>query len=250
MRVLAVVFSAIACVSSFAFAQEQIQKAVAEPDAKQSKSTVYIYRYKQFVGSALSPSVYCDEVQLARMENGRYFEATVDPGQHTFRSNDAQSGVQLELKPGQEYFIRVEIAAGMMKGHGRLILNAPEQGRYELQSKKLKPLDADKVFDKSHVSVEEANFDRPNTPPASTPTAVATPNSAAAAAATTATTAATKTAAEPPSTQSQTAGTEHHVEGTTIEGTSDAGGEVSLGEAARRARLKKASTSSATTPPQ
>jgi hypothetical protein len=32
-----------------------------------------VYRYKQFVGSALSPSVWCDETELARMENGRYF---------------------------------------------------------------------------------------------------------------------------------------------------------------------------------
>ena len=38
-----------------------------------SKATVYVYRYKQFVGAALAPSVYCDDVQLARMENGRYF---------------------------------------------------------------------------------------------------------------------------------------------------------------------------------
>ncbi len=45
------------------------------------------------------------------MENGRYFAVTLDPGKHTFRSNDAQSGVELELKAGQDYFVRVEIAA-------------------------------------------------------------------------------------------------------------------------------------------
>src|SRR5689334_2091556 len=32
-----------------------------------SQATIYVYRYKQFVGSALSPSVYCDETELARM---------------------------------------------------------------------------------------------------------------------------------------------------------------------------------------
>jgi hypothetical protein len=37
----------------------------------QAKATVYVYRYKQFVGAALSPSVYCDDLQLARMDNGR-----------------------------------------------------------------------------------------------------------------------------------------------------------------------------------
>src|SRR5215831_7534054 len=142
--------------------------------AKQQTSVVYVYRYKQFVGSALAPSVYCDEVQLARMENGRYFAVNVDSGMHTFRSNDKQSGIQLDVKPGQEYFIRLEIAAGMMKGHGRLILTAAEQGRYELQSNKLKPLDADKVADKARVSVAEAKFDKPAPAPAPTAAPTAT----------------------------------------------------------------------------
>jgi len=124
-------------------------------DTKESKATVHIYRYKQFVGGALEPSVYCDEVQLARMDNGRYFAAMVDPGKHTFRSNDTQSGIELDAKAGQEYFIRVEIATGFAKGHGRLILMSPEQGSYELKSKKLKPLDASKVMDKARVSLEE-----------------------------------------------------------------------------------------------
>lgn len=138
------------------------------------KATVYVYRYKQFAGSALSPSVYCDEVQLARMDNGRYFAAKIDPGKHVFHSNDKQSGVELDVKPGEKYFIRVEIAAGFMKGHGRLVLVPSEQGSYELQSSKLKPLDANKVEDISRVSVETANV---NAPPG-------TPNTAAAESAT------------------------------------------------------------------
>ena len=121
---------------------------------------VYVYRYKQFVGSALQPSVYCDETQLARMENGRYFSVKIDPGQHTFRSNDQQSGVVLDAKAGQEYFLRVEIATGMLKGHGRLVLTAPEQGRFEVKAG-LKPLDEGKIADKTRVSVEEAKFDTP-----------------------------------------------------------------------------------------
>ena len=134
---------------------QQIATTPSATDAKESKATVHVYRYKQFVGGALEPSVYCDEVQLARMDNGRYFAAMVDPGKHTFRSNDSQSGIELDTKAGQEYFIRVEIATGFAKGHGRLVLMSPEQGSYELKSKKLKPLDASKVMDKTRVSLEE-----------------------------------------------------------------------------------------------
>lgn len=133
----------------------QTAASPAAPAAPQSdKATVYFYRYKQYAGSALAPSVYCDETQLARMENGRYFAVKLDPGKHAFRSNDKQSGAEIELKAGQEYFFRVEIASGFMKGHGRLIMMVPEQARYELQAKNLKPLDADKVVDKARVSLE------------------------------------------------------------------------------------------------
>jgi hypothetical protein len=131
-------------------AQPAAPGAASQPD----KAIVYFYRYKQYVGSALAPSVYGDESQLARMENGRYFAVKMDPGKHTFRSNDKQSGVELELKGGQEYFLRIEIASGFMKGHGRLILMVPEQAKYELRAKNLKPLDADKVVDKTRVSIE------------------------------------------------------------------------------------------------
>jgi Protein of unknown function (DUF2846) len=194
---------------------------------KQQTSVVYVYRYKQFVGSALAPSVYCDEVQLARMENGRYFAVNVDPGQHTFRSNDKQSGIQLDVKPGQEYFIRLEIAARFMKGHGRLILTAAEQGRYELQSNQLKPLDADKVADTSRVSVTEAKF------------APATPAPSASA------NAVPKPAMPLNSSQDVTA----PVNEVTLSDTPpDTSSQMSLGDAARTARQKKAGNNAAASP--
>jgi Protein of unknown function (DUF2846) len=146
--------------ASFAFAQESANTAQAA-DKSDSKATVYVYRYKQFTGSALAPSVYLDETELAKMENGRYFTVRIDPGKHVFHSNDKQAGVELDLKAGQQYFIRLEIVAGVMKGHGRLVLVQPEQGTYELQSAKLKPLDANKVIDASRVSTEAAHLDAP-----------------------------------------------------------------------------------------
>lgn len=161
MRSVVTAFLALAFLVVSAFAQEA--PASQSAAAKQSKGTVYVYRYKQFVGSALEPSVYCDETQLARMDNGRYFAVSVEPGKHTFHANDKQSGLELDVKPGEKYFIRVELVAGMMKGHGRLVLMAPEQGSYELSSKKLKPLDAAKVVDHDRISVAEYVSDNSTT---------------------------------------------------------------------------------------
>ena len=157
-RALTVLLFAFCLTSLLAFAQEPANSSPQAADAKSSKATVYIYRYKQFVGSALSPSVNCDGAQLARMDNGRYFAANLNPGKHTFTSNDPQSGIDLDVKAGEEYFIRVEIATGAWKGHGHLSLVTREQGSYELKSDKLKPLDLKKVVDKDVGSVGEPHL--------------------------------------------------------------------------------------------
>ena len=132
------------------------------PDAK---ATIYFYRIKQFAGSALEPSVFCDDQELARMDNGRYFGVKLDPGKHTCRTGDKQTGFEFEAKPGQEYYARVSIEAGFWKGHGRLTLLAPEQGAFEL--KKVKPLSAAKVKDKSRVVIYEGSDAAQETRPTS-----------------------------------------------------------------------------------
>jgi hypothetical protein len=220
MRKLTILALAVCFFGLAASAQEPAADSKTT-DAKASKATVYVYRYKQFVGSALSPSVWCDETELARMENGRYFTVKIDPGKHTFHSNDAQSGVALDLKAGQPYFIRLEIATGLMKGHGRLTLVSAEQGTYELKSSKLKPLDQGKVVDKARVSVEEAVLQTP-APTSNAPTPVVTLKPVAA------------------------TSSEHAIAGETISdpngalgNASQMGDQVSLGDAARRARDKK-----------
>lgn len=106
---------------------------------------VYIYRYKSFQGGALEPSIYCDEVQLARMDNGRFFVVDLPLGKHAFRSEDKQSAIELDLKPGQVSYIRMELAVGFWKGKGRLMMIMPEQGSAEV--KKLQYLGADKIKD-------------------------------------------------------------------------------------------------------
>lgn len=124
-----------------------LEKPIAESPA--SHALVYVYRHKQFAGSGLEPSVYLDETQVARMDNGRYFVVKVQPGKHTIRSNDKQSGIEADFAAGKSYYIKVEIVAGFMKGHGRLLLMQPEQATYEV--KKLEPLGAEKIVNKELV---------------------------------------------------------------------------------------------------
>jgi hypothetical protein len=131
----------------------------AKPDAPAAgpdkRGRVYVYRYKQFVGSMLEPSVYADEAELARMDNGRYFAVELSEGKHSLRSNDKQSAIELSVESGKEYYVRVEIASGAFKGHGRLVLMSAEQGTSEV--KRLKPLGPDKVRDHDRVLLNEVH---------------------------------------------------------------------------------------------
>lgn len=164
-------------VSSLAFAQDPKptesptpqQEAKPSTDVKASdskeskadsqKATIYFYRIKQFTGSGLEPSVYCDDKELARMDNGRYFGVTLEPGKHTCRMGDKQTGFEIDMKAGEEYYGKVTLEAGFWKGHGRLTLVQKEQGAFEM--KKVKLLGADKVKDRSLVTIFEGSDKKP-----------------------------------------------------------------------------------------
>ena len=219
------------CAASLTSAWAQDKPASPAVAQDSAKATVYIYRYKQFVGAALSPSVYCDDLQLARMENGRYFTTTVEPGKHILRSNDEQSGIVLLAAAGQQYFIRVDIAAGFMKGHGRLQLMDGQQGMYELTSDKLKPLDESKVVAKDKVSVEVAH------PQPATQTVQLAPAATPAAAANNPASAATAQQTAAPA--AQPALQNASVTTNALNPSSMTNEPTSLGDAARLARQKK-----------
>ena len=99
-----------ALLPAFAYAQDpkatefpSPQKAkTSAPKRDSQKATIYFYRIKQFAGAALEPSVYCDDKELARMDNGRYFGVTLDPGKHTCRMGDKQTG-EVDMKRSEEH---------------------------------------------------------------------------------------------------------------------------------------------------
>ena len=110
--------------------------SVAQED---KTATIHIYRYKQMQGAVLRPSVYMDGVQIARIENGRFYEMSVPAGEHTFYAEDKQAGAVVTLEPGKDYYFRTDLQVGFWKGHFRLTMVMPEQGKFDIA--KLKPLD-------------------------------------------------------------------------------------------------------------
>jgi hypothetical protein len=107
------------------------------------EATVYIYRPKKWVGRGLEPSVFVDDIELARMDNGRYFAFKLKPGKHIVHMTDDKKGYAIDMGPGQTYYFRIGLEAGMWKGHGKITLDDSDRALKEI--KKLKFLGQDKI---------------------------------------------------------------------------------------------------------
>lgn len=115
-------------------ASASVAAAPAAADAEQSQATIYFYRPRRFVGSALKPSVFVDSTDVGRMHNGDSIKFSIAPGTHAVYSNDKSTGLSLEAKPGQTYYVRIDIQVGAFKGHGGITLMDPQQGSYEIKA--------------------------------------------------------------------------------------------------------------------
>lgn len=116
--------------------------AAATPARAEGKAVVFVYRPGKLVGKALEPSVFCDGVEVARMDNGRYFVLLLTPGEHRIHMSQDNKRVDLKLGAGEAAFVRIKIAMGMMKGRGEPSLADEEDAAKDL--KKSEPLGADK----------------------------------------------------------------------------------------------------------
>lgn len=104
-------------------------------------AVVHIYRLKLDYGKAVRPIVSCDLFPVARLQNGRVYALKVSKGRHNFTVGESPNGINVDVEPGKEYFVRVDypVNAPFATGASPVIVPA-EQAAKEIQ--KLKPLDA------------------------------------------------------------------------------------------------------------
>jgi hypothetical protein len=151
--------------SSAALAQDQPQATTA---------TICFYRPHRFEGAALKPPILVDEVDVAHLHNGDAVQVTVNPGTHQIHSNDKSTGIELDAKAGQTYFVRVDIKAGAWKGHGQITLIDPQEGKFEFSKQKVS-VTKDLSTNQAAPAAEPAKAPAAATPPA-TPNAAQTQN--------------------------------------------------------------------------
>jgi len=123
------------------------------PAYAQDSATLVFYRPKRFMGSGLTPSIYVDGKQVARLDNGRFFSLKVVAGKHVVESSmKSHAGLEVDLRPGDVTYLEMVILAGNWRGGGRLIPAPADDAKVAM--KKLKPLDDKWVIDKDHVAFD------------------------------------------------------------------------------------------------
>ena len=106
-------------------------------------ATVYFYEYQLAgikIGKLLLP-VNCDGTKIAALEPNSSFAYSVSPGKHVLTSSDKRNAIELNAKPGDVYYVRLDLyQPGLLLVKGTLVLVLPEQGTAEI--KKTHPLPA------------------------------------------------------------------------------------------------------------
>jgi hypothetical protein len=151
-------FIAVFVLLGLSFDQQAQQQANDQSAVRKSTSdrtaTIVFYRPKRFYGSGLTPSVYVNGEQVARLDNGRFFVLPVVPGNFKIESSMKHDPLDIDLAAGKVQYLEMVILSGNWRGGGRFIPTSSSDGRDAI--KKLKPLD------KHWVMSEQVTFLTPD----------------------------------------------------------------------------------------
>lgn len=100
-------------------ASSQMDQQAKLFQAPPGKANIYVYRNETF-GAALKMHVQLDGKPVGETAADTYLDLTVAPGQHKIDSNDGDSVVYVDAKPGQNYFVWQEMKMGLISGHTKL----------------------------------------------------------------------------------------------------------------------------------
>ena len=116
------------------------QAAPAQPTQAQpvQAASMVIFREGHFTGSALTPSLYVDGKEVARIKNGSYFTMPIEPGNHELSSSAKhESPLPLEIKPGETSYVQLIVVTGTWRGAGRLVPVPPDDGKIAVSKLKV-----------------------------------------------------------------------------------------------------------------
>ncbi len=146
MKLKVVLYLSIFALIPLIYSCASTSKATAEKseDAKtfaapNDKGSVYLYRTGRAVGAAVQLAVQVNSKDAGGTGPGTFFKWDLKPGTYTFASSTGESSavIQIEVKPGELYFIRQDSRIGLDKGRVTLVEVDSKKGMSEVKNCKL-----------------------------------------------------------------------------------------------------------------
>jgi hypothetical protein len=110
----------------------------ASLNAQEQTGTIVFFREPHSATSDFKPAVFCDNSELARIENATYFRVTAPAGLHTCTAESLQRPViEVNVLAGQAAYVHVKLLPGF-RNHA--VLANTTESEYNKQEARLKPL--------------------------------------------------------------------------------------------------------------
>jgi hypothetical protein len=109
-------------------------------DISKDEAAVYVYRQKNFFGSAVQFKVNIDGKQISSLPGGRYIAYVAAKGPlEVAAKTEIRSVVNIDVKPGETYYIRADIVPGAFVGNVILNQQSKELGAAQIAKCSLVP---------------------------------------------------------------------------------------------------------------
>lgn len=138
ISVVLLIFFAAACAST-SKAPENKSNEAKNFEAPTDRGSVFLYRTGRAVGAAGQLIVKVNSIDAGGTGPGTFFRWDLKPGTYTFSSSTGESSavVQIDVKPGQVYYIRQDARLGIDKGRVSMKEVDSRKGQKEVNSCKL-----------------------------------------------------------------------------------------------------------------
>lgn len=105
------------------------------------KAQIIFWRPGSIVGMALGCTVRegtgAEETEIARLGAGKYWVHVAEPGKHTYwTTGEATDQLNMELEPGETYYVRCAIGMGVMSGRAQV--SPSDRAEFMKRAKKMK----------------------------------------------------------------------------------------------------------------
>jgi len=96
-------------------------------------ATLYVYRPKNFTGSAISYDLHIETIDMCRVKNNSKFELKIRKEGKVFvwSKTESKSACLLDVKFGETYYIKCTVGMGLLVGHPELNIVDPIIGAME-----------------------------------------------------------------------------------------------------------------------